>query len=425
MICNEIDEIKSLHAAGALHARKTTLKVHHVTKQTEQWRHMATTINNSRLASQLSIGDLGVNSSFYHKRRYTKLHNDFIKKDNEKDQEALDIPQIRAAACDKVVASMHEVEDNSNGFNIHGLQDMHLGFLSKYSIEISGNVTRFGQDLLEKMPNYEIIKDQETRVLRKESVRELFSIFRQSSKSWIECIEAVIQPIREDIFKRKNLFNGNLNSENQDKTLSSFLLALMSMLIDGEVNIEGKCSQAVLTLSDMSTYNSRKLKKSNHALNHRHHKTERETPVTMYVGLKLYSTLRSKTIIDHLFHLGISISYDGVLSITKSLYEVLHRNYVQHIIFLPTNLKKGYFVVLVKDNIDKNASSNLVKSHYHRTSISLLQFPEWENEGESLENFDYIDSVHKFKKLSPLPAEYTEAPKIDHSSLPTDFHALL
>ena len=28
--------------------------------------------------------------------------------------------------------------------------------------EISGNVTLFGQDFLEKGPNYEIIKDQET-----------------------------------------------------------------------------------------------------------------------------------------------------------------------------------------------------------------------------------------------------------------------
>ena len=52
---------------------------------------------------------------------------------------------------------------------------MYLVFLSKYSMEISQNVTRFGQDLLEKAPNYEIVKDQETRACRKESVRELFS----------------------------------------------------------------------------------------------------------------------------------------------------------------------------------------------------------------------------------------------------------
>ena len=45
---------------------------------------MATTFRDSRLASQLSIGDLGANSTLYLKRRYTKLNNDFIKKDNEK-----------------------------------------------------------------------------------------------------------------------------------------------------------------------------------------------------------------------------------------------------------------------------------------------------------------------------------------------------
>ena len=147
------------------------------------------------------------------------------------------------------------------------------------------------------------------------------------------------------------MFNGNLNCKNQDESLSPFLLAMISMLINGEVNIEGKCSQAVLTLSGKVTYNTRKLKKSTHALNHRHNKRERGTPVTMYVGLKLYSTVRSKTIIDHLFYLGISISYDRVLSITKSLYEVLRRNYVQHNIFLLTHLTKGCFVVLAKDNI--------------------------------------------------------------------------
>ena len=65
------------------------------------------------------------------------------------------------------------------------------------------------------------------------------------------------------------------------------------------------------------------------------------------------------------------------------------------------------------------------KPHYHVTSISLLQFAEWDYQGECLENFDYIDSSHKFKKLSPLPAEYTEAPKFNHSSLPTDFYAPL
>ena len=73
---------------------------------------------------------------------------------------------------------MDETEDNSDGFNIHDLKDMYLDFFwSNFSIKISRNVIRFGQDLLEKVPNYEIIKDQETRFFCKESVPELFSIF--------------------------------------------------------------------------------------------------------------------------------------------------------------------------------------------------------------------------------------------------------
>ena len=71
---------------------------------------MATTIGDSRLASRLSIKDLGANSSFYHKRCYAKLYNDFIKKDDEKKQGGIDIPQIRAPVWDKVVAFVDEAK---------------------------------------------------------------------------------------------------------------------------------------------------------------------------------------------------------------------------------------------------------------------------------------------------------------------------
>ena len=290
---------------------------------------------------------------------------------------------------------MDEAEDNSDGFNIHDLKDMYLDFfgptLASKLVEMSYVLSK---TCLKKC------QTMKSKIRRHDSfVKNLFQSysvsFYQSSKSWMEPIRAVIQPIREDIFKRKNLFNCNLNSKNQDESLSPFPLALMSMLIDGKVNFEGKCSQAVLTLSAMVTYNTRKLKKSTYALNHRHHKRERETPVTTHVDLKLYLTVRSKTIIDHLFHLKILTSYDRVLSITKSLYEVLRRNYVQRNIFLQTNLKKECFVVLAKDNIDKNASSNLAKSHYRGTSISLLPFPEW-------------------KKVIPIARRIHRSPKIYH-----------
>ena len=75
-----------------------------------------------------SIENLEANSSFYHNQGHTKLYNDFIKTDNKEKQGGLDILKIRAAAWDKVITFMNEKKKNSNGFDIHDLQDMYLDF---------------------------------------------------------------------------------------------------------------------------------------------------------------------------------------------------------------------------------------------------------------------------------------------------------
>ena len=214
----------------------------------------------------------------------------------------------------------------------------------------------------------------------------------------------MIQPIKEDKFQKKNCFNGMLNDKSHDEYMSSFLPALMSMLINNEVNVEGKCSQAVLKIFALVTYNTRKLRKpSSHCLNHRHHNKERETSVTIYVVFKLCSTARSRTIIDYLFSLAICASYGRILTLTKSIYDVLHKSCA---------LKSKCSIIFVKDNIDKNASANLIHSHYHVASISLLQFLECKSQEECLDGFGYIDTAQKSKKLSPLPSEYTNAEKV-------------
>ena len=93
------------------------------------------------------------------------------------------------------------------------------------------------------------------------------------------------------------------------------------MLIDGETDTEWKCSQAALTVARLRTYNIRTIKRHRITnLDNRHHDKGKETSINIYVGSKLYSTVRSRALIDCLFQLGICISYDGILSITKSLY---------------------------------------------------------------------------------------------------------
>ena len=95
--------------------------------------------------------------------------------------------------------------------------------------------------------------DKKQRVFRKESVHEMFSIFLKASRSWIQSFRTIVQPFRHDIFKHKNSFDGNLMDEKQDKNISPFLLSLTSMLVDGEINTVGKCSQAALTVTGLIT----------------------------------------------------------------------------------------------------------------------------------------------------------------------------
>ena len=92
--------------------------------------------------------------------------------------------------------------------------------------------------------------DKKQRVFRKESVHEMFSIFLKASRSWIQSIRTIVQPIRHDIFKHKS----SLMDKKQDKDISPFLLSLTSMLVDGEINTKGKCSQAALTVTGLITY---------------------------------------------------------------------------------------------------------------------------------------------------------------------------
>ena len=108
-------------------------------------------------------------------------------------------------------------------------------------------------------------------------MHEMFSIFLKTSRTWIQSIRNIVQPIRDDIFKRKYSFHSNLMDGNQDEYISPFLLSLISMLVGDEINIEGKYSQVALTVAGLITYNIRTIKTSRITnLNNRHRDKEKK-----------------------------------------------------------------------------------------------------------------------------------------------------
>ena len=237
IVCGEHDAIENVHAAEAFHASKSKLNSEHVMKLTNNWRDIAVYIGDNALVNRLMIGDLGANSSFYHKRCSTNLYNGFTKKQKEECKGKIGIDHVKAAAWDKVIAFMIETFE---GFDLHDLENIYLDYLSEYEIFVESHITRFSEKLIERA--YEVMKmDEKQRVFRKDSMHEMFSIFLKALRSWTQSLRTIVQPIRYDIFKHKNSFDGNLMDNKQDKVISPFLLSLTNMLVDGEINIEGKC----------------------------------------------------------------------------------------------------------------------------------------------------------------------------------------
>ena len=62
---------------------------------------------------------------------------------------------------------------------------------------------------------------------------------------------------------------------------------------------------------------------------------------------------------------------------------------------------------MLKDNRDINAKSTFVKSHYHGTSLSMVQFRDGDEVGTNFPEINFQTKIkEQFKKLLPLPVEY-------------------
>ena len=112
------------------------------------------------------------------------------------------------------------------------------------------------------------------------------------------------------------------------------LLLLIMLLVDGCTFM--KPSQEALSVAQLITdhakINRKKTKKQ------RHRKCQ-ETPLMIYTGLKLFFLTRSRKLIDGLFRIGLCVSYDRVLELTKILYHNLYQAYTNYGCLFPRLLK--------------------------------------------------------------------------------------
>ena len=217
--------------------------------------------------------------------------------------------------------------------------------------------------------------------------------------------------VRCEMFNQPGFhFLGNFPSNCQISSVPSCLRALILMLLNGS-NIAHRSateSQATLTISQQIVFNSKK--KSSTTSSNRH-SLEREPPLLLYVGLSIHAYTRSKKIINELFQLGISASYNRVDDLMNGLGTAVCNRFQQDGVVCPLYLNCGLFTVGALDNIDYNPSSTTAERSFHGTWISLFQFPSSSVDGTQ-SRLPITLPLGKPDRNIHLPESYTTVPAV-------------
>ena len=216
--------------------------------------------------------------------------------------------------------------------------------------------------------------------------------------------------IRRDVLATQNNFKGSFPNNAQKQSVPASLLSLVGMLLEGPSIKEhtGDNSEeptASVSIAQLIVFNTVK-RRSNQSNSIRHNRN-RETPLPIYIALKVHAETRKRGLIDCLNNLGLCISYDRVMSISTDVANTVCARFFTDGLVCPPQALSGVFTTAAVDNIDHNPSSTSAHGSFHGTAISLLQHPTNECRGIQRPATVIDENIQGRRSLSPLPAEYT------------------
>uniref|UniRef100_UPI00358DF98B uncharacterized protein isoform X2 n=1 Tax=Myxine glutinosa TaxID=7769 RepID=UPI00358DF98B len=217
--------------------------------------------------------------------------------------------------------------------------------------------------------------------------------------------------VRRDMLRMKCLpFSGSFKEDCQENSVPHSLLMLVTMIMYGTdiQNQENYLSQPALSVSQLMTYNSCVRRRQQPSLETRHTE-QRETPLPLFHGSLIHSRTRSRDLVDTLYRLGLSVSYDLVLGMSADLGNsaISHLESIGTV--CPPALQIGVFTTSAVDNIDHDPTATSAHGSFHGTGISLFQHPNTENCGTEQMRIPLTKSGKKVRKL---PESYTLVPAV-------------
>ena len=187
------------------------------------------------------------------------------------------------------------------------------------------------------------------------------------------------QIVHRHMFEEPKPFNGSFEEMCQEKSVPNLLLALVNMVLEGpsiKDQIRELSTPAALSIAQILKYNSVKhMRTQADTSSSVRHTTAQETPLPIYIGLMLHAQTHKRELVDKLFNLSLSISYDRVLHLSAEMGNSMCQRFHMKQVVCPPIMRGTVFTTAAVDNINHNPSATTAKDSFHGTGISLVQHP--------------------------------------------------
>ena len=372
--CNEKGGSSGLHRASTF---ELDYKAHQI----------ATGLRDSKVLSKLAAGDMVAIEAQYHTLCLAKFYKHAKQYERNQDNDLNEPSALHGIAFAELISYIESYQESPETWPVFKLQTLKKLYSDR--IEELGaengqlHTIRFKERILAAVPDLQAQNKGKEVLLAfmKDIGPALKHAFNADYDTEGMLLAKAANNIHRDIFKIKQIFNGQFIENCQQKSVPTTLTSLISMILNGpnikdQLGLEGINSQASLTISQLVAFNivkSRPL--SALVTGHVRHNRDRETPDSIYLALKVHGETRKRELVDTFHSMGLCISYPRLLPVSANVANSVCHMYKEQGVVCPPQLSSGVFTTAVVDNIDHNPSSTTSMDSFHGTSISLAQHP--------------------------------------------------
>ena len=361
-------------------------------------RKCAAQVGDNELMARLSMGDMVALEAKYHSKCLLALYyraKTTVEAEQKTDHEGV-MSRIVLAELVLYIEETPLEEGTAPVFRLADLAKLYTTRMEQLGVALCKKVTstRLKERLLAQLPGLRSqSKGRDVLLAFDEDIGEaLGKACEQDCDTEAVHLARAAQIVRRYMFEDTGRFRGSFPGGCQEDSVPNVLVAMVNMVLDGpsiKNQSHSSSTQAALSIAQLLKFNSVKQSRKQGATKTQEppsvrHSSSQETPLPTYVGLMLHAKTRKRGLVDKLFSLGLSISYDRVLRLSAQMGNSVCQLYRIEQVVCPPTLRSNVFTTAAVDNIDHNPSATTAKNSFHGTGISLVQHPTCAEEGVDL-----------------------------------------